>query len=495
MVKKCLASQLHFMKLRVSDHMSSMTLLMAKSIVVRTLVHCPFTMSMRLKLQLKFLGYSRKGTETILNTLLFKERVDKLLCNVCNLFLLILYLATSFRCPSEFIGGRIGIITPYKSQLSLLRSRFLSAFGSSVIDDMELNTVDGFQGREVDIILLSTVRAGDPNSALRIKSSNIGFVADVRRMNVALTRAKLSLWVLGNARTLMTNHNWAALLKDAKARNLVISVKMPYGSMFKTAFCRNDVPGISVNHSGQKKYVEKVYDASWHAKQTVRNTNQSFEREKRNVGCANQSKRIGIGDEKYLAATKDSSLVANGKNRTSEDVKRANSGKHARVGERKGKESSEKKVGLGNTDMSKRKHEFDKSNNHSNHSERELADGHKLSKSHVSKKLKKSSDGGRSEQGNQATQLTEVSFKERDANVRGKAPSQVGRAEDLIEKRKQREAVDAILCSSLISSKKSEMSMKPLPAKRSFSSSSNVSGGIKPHKTSKGTLFHCAVLF
>ncbi|KAG2728428.1 hypothetical protein I3760_01G205000 [Carya illinoinensis] len=389
------------------------------------------------------------------------------------------------RCPSEFIGGRIGIITPYKSQLSLLRSRFLSAFGSSVIDDMELNTVDGFQGREVDIILLSTVRAGDPNSALRIKSSNIGFVADVRRMNVALTRAKLSLWVLGNARTLMTNHNWAALLKDAKARNLVISVKMPYGSMFKTAFCRNDVPGISVNHSGQKKYVEKVYDASWHAKQTVRNTNQSFEREKRNVGCANQSKRIGIGDEKYLAATKDSSLVANGKNRTSEDVKRANSGKHARVGERKGKESSEKKVGLGNTDMSKRKHEFDKSNNHSNHSERELADGHKLSKSHVSKKLKKSSDGGRSEQGNQATQLTEVSFKERDANVRGKAPSQVGRAEDLIEKRKQREAVDAILCSSLISSKKSEMSMKPLPAKRSFSSSSNVSGGIKPHKTSK----------
>lgn len=404
-------------------------------------------------------------------------------------------MAILFRCPSEFIGGRIGIITPYKSQLSLLRYHFLSAFGSSVIDDMELNTVDGFQGREVDIILLSTVRAGDPNSALRINSSNIGFVADVRRMNVALTRAKLSLWILGNARTLMTNHNWASLLRDAEGRNLVISVKRPYESMFKTTFSRNAVPGISVNHSGQKKYVEEVNDASQHAKQNEHNTNQTFERKTRNVGCADQPKRTGIGDEKDLATTKDSSLLVKGKNRTSEVVKHANSGKHAKVVEKKGKESSEKKVGLGNTHMSKRKHEFDESNKNSNHAERELADSHTLSKSHVSKRLKKSSDGGRIQPGNQATQLTEGSFKERDANVRGKLPSQVAHAEDLIAKRKQREAVDAILSSSLISSKKSEMSMKPLPAKRSFSSSSNVSGGIKPPKTSKGTLFHYAVIF
>lgn len=99
-----------------------------------------------------------------------------------------------YRHPSEFVGGRIGIITPYKCQLSLLRSRFSSAFGSSITSDMEFNTVDGFQGREVDILVLSTVRAAGPCSAASgINSSSIGFVADVRRMNVALTRAKLSL--------------------------------------------------------------------------------------------------------------------------------------------------------------------------------------------------------------------------------------------------------------------------------------------------------------
>ncbi|KAI3786251.1 hypothetical protein L1987_45386 [Smallanthus sonchifolius] len=137
--------------------------------------------------------------------------------------------------PSEFVGGRIGIITPYRSQLSLLRSRFSVAFGSCVMDEMELNTVDGFQGREVDILVVSTVRAS--SGATEVNSSRgIGFVADVRRMNVALTRAKHSLWILGNVRTLQTNKNWGALVNDAKDRSLVLSVKKPYVSMFSSLF-------------------------------------------------------------------------------------------------------------------------------------------------------------------------------------------------------------------------------------------------------------------
>uniref|UniRef100_A0A6N2MJN7 DNA2/NAM7 helicase-like C-terminal domain-containing protein n=1 Tax=Salix viminalis TaxID=40686 RepID=A0A6N2MJN7_SALVM len=104
---------------------------------------------------------------------------------------------------SSILLRRIGIITPYRCQLSLLRSRFSSAFGSSVVADMD--------------------------------SNGIGFVADERRMNVALTRAKLSLWILGNARTLQTNQNWAALVKDAKERNLAISAKQPYESLLETA--------------------------------------------------------------------------------------------------------------------------------------------------------------------------------------------------------------------------------------------------------------------
>ena len=456
------------------------------------------------------LRFFKKRYRNRFKSIVFQEEVHKLHYKPFFWLLLIFYFDILLRYPSEFVGGKIGIITPYKSQLSLLRSRFSSAFGSSVIDDMEFNTVDGFQGREVDILILSTVRAGDPGtSALGINSSSIGFVADVRRMNVALTRAKLSLWILGNARTLQTNHNWAALIKNAKERNLVISVKTPYKSMFKTAFCKNAAPIIPDKHSRQHKHVEKAKDVSQHAKQNESIAKQTIERKMKYVGCADHSQKRGIGDEKDFLAirenipstgrsardeckfpvkTDSSSSVTNGSNRTSEDVKRAISGKQVTDGGRKGKESSEKKVSLGNTHISKRKDKFENYRSNLDHSERESGDSQNLLKSQVSKRLKKPSDGDRSQKNQEvAIPLPESSLKERDANDGDKVPSQTGTAEDLIAKRKkQRDAVDAILYSSLISSKKSETSMKPLPAKRPFSSSSNVSGGIKPSKTRKG---------
>ncbi|CAD6218676.1 unnamed protein product [Miscanthus lutarioriparius] len=139
------------------------------------------------------------------------------------------------RYPLEFASKKIGIITPYRSQLSLLRSKFTSSFGPEIVAEMEINTVDGFQGREVDILLLSTVRAsnssGDRHHTGEARS--IGFVADVRRMNVALTRARLSLWIVGNARTLRINSHWDSLVRDAEERNLFVSIKRPYGSMFE----------------------------------------------------------------------------------------------------------------------------------------------------------------------------------------------------------------------------------------------------------------------
>ncbi|PKA56592.1 putative helicase MAGATAMA 3 [Apostasia shenzhenica] len=138
------------------------------------------------------------------------------------------------RYPSEFTSKKIGIITPYKSQLHLLRSCFSNAFGSSTVYDMEFNTVDGFQGREVDILLLSTVRSSVSSAkSMFSSSSGIGFVADIRRMNVALTRAKFSLWIVGNANTLQTNHHWDALVQNAKERNLFISITRPYDSIFE----------------------------------------------------------------------------------------------------------------------------------------------------------------------------------------------------------------------------------------------------------------------
>ena len=174
------------------------------------------------------------------------------------------------RYPLEFVGGRIGVITPYKRQLSVLRSRFSSAFGSSISAEMEFNTVDGFQGREVDILVLSTVRAAE-HQASRSSSSSIGFVADVRRMNVALTRAKFSLWILGNARTLQTNENWASLLKDAKERNLVTQVRRPYNNLIFNSASHEIPPDEGPgNHLRQLQHVNKVKATAKHA--DVQNT-------------------------------------------------------------------------------------------------------------------------------------------------------------------------------------------------------------------------------
>ncbi|KAH9305772.1 hypothetical protein KI387_010176, partial [Taxus chinensis] len=140
------------------------------------------------------------------------------------------------RYPLEFIPERIGIITPYKQQLTLVRQRVTKEFGPSIAGNIEFNTVDGFQGRELDILIFSTVRASSEDMERPAsKSGSIGFVSDVRRMNVALTRAKLSLWIIGNARTLHRSPHWEALLKNTKDRNLLLSIQKPYKSIFCSA--------------------------------------------------------------------------------------------------------------------------------------------------------------------------------------------------------------------------------------------------------------------
>lgn len=107
--------------------------------------------------------------------------------------------------------GKIGIITPYKSQLMELRQRFTDRYGEAITDDIEFNTTDAFQGRECEIIIFSCVRAKE--------TGGIGFMQDIRRMNVGLTRARSSLWILGDSRALMQGEFWGKLIKDAKARD------------------------------------------------------------------------------------------------------------------------------------------------------------------------------------------------------------------------------------------------------------------------------------
>ncbi|CAH8364331.1 unnamed protein product [Eruca vesicaria subsp. sativa] len=115
-------------------------------------------------------------------------------------------------------GGKVsvGVITPYKLQLKCLKIEFGNALGQDEVKEIYINTVDAFQGQERDVIIMSCVRASN---------HGVGFVADIRRMNVALTRAKRALWVMGNASALMKCEDWAALITDARARNCFMEME------------------------------------------------------------------------------------------------------------------------------------------------------------------------------------------------------------------------------------------------------------------------------
>ena len=119
-------------------------------------------------------------------------------------------LVTDFR--EQDFGGMIGIITPYKQQLGELKRRFRLEFGGDILDTVDFNTTDAFQGREREIIIFSCVRASP--------SGGVGFLSDIRRMNVGLTRAKSSLFILGNAQSLLRNEFWGKLVRDAKGRGI-----------------------------------------------------------------------------------------------------------------------------------------------------------------------------------------------------------------------------------------------------------------------------------
>ncbi|KAK2425524.1 P-loop containing nucleoside triphosphate hydrolase superfamily protein [Trifolium repens] len=377
------------------------------------------------------------------------------------------------RYPAEFIGGRIGIITPYKCQLSLLRSRFLNAFGSSTIADMEFNTVDGFQGREVDILLLSTVRAAHSSSAVsEINSSSIGFVADIRRMNVALTRAKISLWILGNARTLQTNHNWAALVKDAKERNLIMTAKMPYHSMFKTAKSKCVIEN-SDNHARPLKH-EKVKDSGHKVPKKLVNDNDTQVRKNK---CVSDVKDMDMGshDEKTISVLEKIALAKERDSKNKHICMKKDT--PCVAGGREGK--NKMKISLGKTPPNKGQSKFKNSSNGLNLPVEKTSGGHKASKPSESEKPAMYSRGDMSSSAEVSVSSTKESYKESDANNQGRASNQSMDAE--ISKRKQqREAVDAILNSCLISTKKDERSTK-VSAKRSFSSSV-ANGSMKPPK-------------
>ncbi|KAL0669552.1 hypothetical protein Bca4012_032256 [Brassica carinata] len=104
----------------------------------------------------------------------------------------------------------VGVISPYKGQVRAIQER-VSSLPSGQLLTLNVRSVDGFQGGEEDIIIISTVRSNG--------NGKVGFLSNRQRADVALTRARHCLWVVGNETTLaLSGSIWGKLISEARSR-------------------------------------------------------------------------------------------------------------------------------------------------------------------------------------------------------------------------------------------------------------------------------------
>ncbi|PWN35913.1 uncharacterized protein FA14DRAFT_164568 [Meira miltonrushii] len=111
---------------------------------------------------------------------------------------------------------QIGVVTPYEGQRSFIVNymQFHGKLRKEFYKEVEVASVDAFQGREKDYIILSCVRSNE--------HQGIGFLSDPRRLNVALTRAKYGLVILGNPKVLSKHPLWHYLLVHYKEKGCLV---------------------------------------------------------------------------------------------------------------------------------------------------------------------------------------------------------------------------------------------------------------------------------
>jgi predicted DNA helicase len=144
------------------------SVLARKSSPVSTLLGSPFSV-----IDVEGAGDMKQGT-SLINPREARVAVD-----------LVRYVITKLGVVS------IGVISPYRQQVNMIRS-LLSRELEIHRPQLEVDSVDAFQGREKDVIIFSCVRAGGSSE------SSVGFLADERRLNVAITRARRAVWMIGN---------------------------------------------------------------------------------------------------------------------------------------------------------------------------------------------------------------------------------------------------------------------------------------------------------
>ncbi|CAE7778104.1 MAA3, partial [Symbiodinium microadriaticum] len=126
--------------------------------------------------------------------------------------------------PKEDWRRKLAVISPYAQQVNLIRHKFRELYHISSDKEpcpVDVSTVDAFQGREKDCIMVSLVRGA------QLKSKTVGFLRDRRRMNVAFTRARLNLWVVGAAKVLSFNEDWKEFIDLLAGKCRLLRVTEP----------------------------------------------------------------------------------------------------------------------------------------------------------------------------------------------------------------------------------------------------------------------------
>ena len=114
----------------------------------------------------------------------------------------------------KYVDVSIGIISPYAEQVRYIRSKIDEDVELKALN-IEINSIDGFQGQEKDLIIISLTRSNDMGI--------IGFLSDYRRLNVAMTRAKKKLVVIGDGATLSGNELYLKLIDHVEREGLLQS--------------------------------------------------------------------------------------------------------------------------------------------------------------------------------------------------------------------------------------------------------------------------------
>ncbi|XP_071707110.1 DNA polymerase alpha-associated DNA helicase A-like [Rutidosis leptorrhynchoides] len=163
----------------------------------------------------RFLQENVYGSYSFINVTSAKEDFDRnqSLKNLTEVAVATEIIASLFK---EAVASKrkvsVGCISPYKAQVTAIQEKIGDKYSSyENYFSVNVRSVDGFQGSEEDVIIISTVRCN-------VKGS-IGFLSNHQRTNVALTRARFCLWILGNGSTLLKSGSiWKQLVLDAKDR-------------------------------------------------------------------------------------------------------------------------------------------------------------------------------------------------------------------------------------------------------------------------------------